>query len=1082
VVAQRRFGPLIVLVFIGFVVLIARTFQVQVLEHEVWAQQASSLTRSSKILPSHRGRFLDREGRELVRDEDVYQIEFRYRDFRRGHPLGIVAHARAAMEMRPVPLDEALANMDAWIESIVRITPKELDDFQSGKPVFFGEREFPEAAKPALDGRYRRAADLRFYIATLLALDANELKAIKRELGPAGRGYSYLDITARLRSIAPEVLLERVKRSASDACAELATLAELLDRQGTGAAADASARADDPRPALERLVALLELVRRDLEDDAADELFRLAAGFSAGDISTASLESTFDLDWIALTLRWDDARLTEWVRGRRGEREHSLQTSVLPRILAQTDLEGSDRMRAERLLDELALLYRPELDRKRDPAGHAPSWSELDTVVALPQIGRLFEGARLPRGFDASALVLPFQDAELRAVEHELADAEEAGQETVAEPWQLVGLLSDLAGGNESGMDNPLRAEAAAEFWSSMSESRFGLESEDALHELQRLVGALERRHAAACDRAFAALRGAQPARDGKPARFAFTDDRLTRAEQQEKYILIDRGNRPMRLFREPTYALVERIARHPDRYRGFDVRETTRRVQLVHDKYGITCANTLMGDVRKPALREMLSQSQDERRYNTLKFQLMRSADEEREIRDLAARLQRPDDWTGDSGLEDYFDPELRGRSGFFETESLEDRARGDSIPFAQAAQDGQDVVLTLDADVQIAFQEVLNHPEVPGGSDKTDVLWFENPVGAVVLITPYGDVIAAASAPDIDGMPPIPGRDHERALRRERTLQRPTFNPPGSVFKPFVAAYALDRLGFDPTREFTCHDLGNGRGGFEKMHCTGIHYNVSLHRALTVSCNAFFAQLGLVYTGEQFLDMTHVFGFDEPTGVKCFGSEGRSGLREDYAMLPRAKLLAALADRRTHMQFSNGLGKMEATPMQVARAMAGIATGTLPELRLARSVGGNEVPRRSRPLGISETNLVFVREAMRSVVDNDHGSAHNKGLDAHSLGFTFACKTGSGDYREFKDTPELLPQDRADMVAGKLRKHAWVAGFFPAESPKAILIVYLHDVSETSSKTATYLAAQFLRTEALKRWVAKACAEDAR
>jgi len=1081
VVAQRRFGPLIVIVFIGFVVLIARTFQVQVLEHDVWAQQASSLTRSSKILPSHRGSFLDREGRELVHDEDVYQIEFRYRDFRRGHPLGIVAHARAAIEMRPVSLDEAFANIDAWVESLVRITPQELDDFQSGVPVFFADRPFPAVLKPSLEARYRRAADLRFYIATLLSLTDKELKAIKNDLGPGGRGYSYLDLTARLRDIASEVLLDRVKTKVSDACAELGTLAEVLERAGTKSGSEAEADAPLKTP-LERLVALLELVRRNVEDDAADELFRIAAGFSAGDISTASLEGTFDLGWIARILRWDDPRLTVWMCSRRDARERALQRSLLPKILVQTDLEAGDRARVERLLDELAFLYRPEPERKRDIEGHAPCWSDLDDVVAMPQVNKLFDRASLPRGFDSSALVLPFQDEELRAIERELAGNEEEGTEAIAEPWKLLGLLSDLAGRNDSGADDPLRNEAATQFWSSMSESRFGLESEEALAELRRLVGALERRHAAACDHAFAAIRATRTAGDGVFVRLPFTEDRLTRAEQQEKYILIDRGNRPMRLFREPSYALVERIARHPDRYRGFDVRESTRRVQLVHDKYGIACANTLMGDVRKPALREMLGQSQDERRYNALKFQLLRNSDEEREIRALAANLQRPDDWTGDCGLEDYFDPELRGKSGFFETEGLEDRERGDSTPFAQAAQDGQTVQLTLDAELQFAAQEVLAHPEMPSDRDKTDTLWFQNPVGAIVLITPSGDVLVAASAPNVDGEAPIPGRDHERAVMRERTLQRPTFNPPGSVFKPFVAAYALDRLGFDPEHRFTCHDLGGGHGGFEKMHCTGLHGDVSLHRALTVSCNAFFAQLGLVYTSEQFLDMAQLFGFDDPTGVKCFGTEGRSGLREDYAMLPRAKLLPALADRRTHMQFANGLGKMEATPMQVARAMAGIATGTLPELRLALKIGDSVVPARSRPLGIGESSIAFVRDAMRSVVDSDKGSAHNRGLDAASLGFTFACKTGSGDYREFRDTPDLMPQDRADMVNRKLRKHTWVAGFFPAESPKAILVVYLHDVSETSSHTATYVAAQFLHTDAMKRWVAKACAGDAR
>jgi len=54
VVAQRRFGPLIGVVFAGLGVLCARLFQVQVVEHEVWSQQATGLVRTSRVLPSHR--------------------------------------------------------------------------------------------------------------------------------------------------------------------------------------------------------------------------------------------------------------------------------------------------------------------------------------------------------------------------------------------------------------------------------------------------------------------------------------------------------------------------------------------------------------------------------------------------------------------------------------------------------------------------------------------------------------------------------------------------------------------------------------------------------------------------------------------------------------------------------------------------------------------------------------------------------------------------------------------------------------------------------------------------------------------
>src|SRR4030095_1345575 len=117
--------------------------------------------------------------------------------------------------------------------------------------------------------------------------------------------------------------------------------------------------------------------------------------------------------------------------------------------------------------------------------------------------------------------------------------------------------------------------------------------------------------------------------------------------------------------------------------------------------------------------------------------------------------------------------------------------------------------------------------------------------------------------------GLPPTPGRDEEHRYARERTLQLPTSNPPGSCFKAFVAAYALDRLHFDPQRQFGCEALQKGGHGYKTMHCHG-HHTLALRAALVESCNAYFAQLAeSAYTPESLVEMAHLFGFGEPTGL---------------------------------------------------------------------------------------------------------------------------------------------------------------------------------------------------------------------
>jgi len=73
-------------------------------------------------------------------------------------------------------------------------------------------------------------------------------------------------------------------------------------------------------------------------------------------------------------------------------------------------------------------------------------------------------------------------------------------------------------------------------------------------------------------------------------------------------------------------------------------------------------------------------------------------------------------------------------------------------------------------------------------------------------------------------------------------------------------------------------------------------------------------------------------------------------------------------------------------------------------------------------------------------------------------------------------RESPQLSAADRADKDAGKQRKHAWVGGWFPVERPQWVVVVYLHDTTETSSRTAAWVAAQFLQHEAVRNLVKEA------
>ena len=1064
-VAQRRLQPLGVLVIVGLAILAARLFQVQVIEHEVWAAQAASFSTSSLLVPYHRGRFLDREGRVLVADEDVASLEFVYRDFRRGHPLGLAAHARTAVDGRPVGLAETEPDLAAWCARFASLTPAAIEAFARGGAL--ADAQGVELAPTVLDadkaGRGGRAADLSFYVQQILALDRREVGPARRRIDAGESERRWCAIVASVRVTSSESVLANVERRADESRADLRVLAEMLEAQRVVEARDAPEPAPVGDP-LARLLVLLDERRADLEDEAADELFSTACGFGPGRVPTEALRDTFDMGWIARSLRWDSSRLETWTASRRQDWERELDEFRLPRILASADLGDSEEQRAERLLDGLADLWRAGDPRRGEDRG----WTDLESLSVLHESRSLFRRARGKPELSADAPVLPFQDEDYRA----LAAVE-------ANPWRTVGLLFEAAA-LRAGLASPT-ADDIAQRWHVLSLSRDGLDGEAALDELRRAARSFETVFSGAVLRTLTALRGPDRAEGVTQPALQLADERLDRALQRERFVLVDAQSRTSRIAHDPGYALVQLVARDPDRHAGFAVRETTRRVARVLDADGATAAGLLIGSTRRPFLRELLAQSEDERRRSSLQYRLLRSAEEDRELRELSTRMARADEWTGGNGLEAWFDAELRGRFGIYETEGLDAEDRGDGSRLVPAI-DGQDVTLTLDARLQVAAQDVLAHPRMPTGD--TDQTWFENPVGAIVLLTPEGQVLAAASVPTLPGAANVPGRGFQRSQPRDRTAQTPTFNPPGSVFKPFVAAYALDRIGFDPATRFECRLNAKNQPAFERMRCNALHHESDLHHALVVSCNAYFAQLGLRYKPAQLLDAARTFGFGEPTGLRydprTGSSEARRGLLEDWKAAPEYEdvekgMLAQLQQRELVLRFPNGLGLMWASPLQVARATAGLATGVLPEVRVVRAIGGVPVPGAARPLGLTPSSLDIVRAAMRGVVEEQGGSGHGKGLDETTLGFKLACKTGSADIGEIVEVPGMPEEDRAAGLANKSRKHTWVAGWFPADEPVAIVVVYLHNSTETASRTAVHVTAQLLQTEAVRELVAR-------
>lgn len=372
-----------------------------------------------------------------------------------------------------------------------------------------------------------------------------------------------------------------------------------------------------------------------------------------------------------------------------------------------------------------------------------------------------------------------------------------------------------------------------------------------------------------------------------------------------------------------------------------------------------------------------------------------------------------------GVSGLEKAYHTELLGANRDASLQRLWAQVRGE--PWR-----GWDVLTTLDMGLQRAAADAMaGRP------------------GAVIAVDPRdGAVLAAYSAP---GFHP---QRIEEALQPDTSQLSPLFPrgtmgqyPPGSAFKPFVLAAALERGVVRPDELF--EDQGRIQlGGKDIENLGGIaHGRIALDDALRLSVNTYFAQLAVTLGGEELLTFAQNVGFGRRPALPIPTAPGH---------LPDPQ---SLRDPASTAAIGIGQGELLVTPLQMALAAAAIANGGMrpdPYLVTALRRPGGSIqpvaePRSKRVL--SEGTAHWLREAMIMAVH--HGTGSRAALE----GTLIAGKTGT-----------------AQVDHGP--SHAWFIGFAPAQQPTiAVAVVVEHGGygGETAAPVARALFAQALHSPRL-------------
>ena len=420
-----------------------------------------------------------------------------------------------------------------------------------------------------------------------------------------------------------------------------------------------------------------------------------------------------------------------------------------------------------------------------------------------------------------------------------------------------------------------------------------------------------------------------------------------------------------------------------------------------------------------------------------------------EQELQQVNITNYRATNFIGKSGIEKYYEDVLHGQVGYQQIET-DVSGRNLRILSKQTPISGAKLYLTLDARLQKVAYEAL-----------------EGKRGAVVVIsTQNGDILTMASSPSYDPNLFVNGISNSDYKELANAPDRPLYNravrglyPPASTVKPFMAIAGLekgvintDTKIYDPG----WYKLPNVKHIYRDWKRTG-HGVVNLKRAITVSCDPYFYQLGNKMGITAMEDMFMQFGFGQLSHVDLL--EEAPGLvpsphwksqSKGVHWYPGDTLITAI-----------GQGFMLASPLQIANATASLSQHGKrfrPHL-LNLTIDDQGIKHRFKPVEEYPIHLkdeeywTIVSEAMQAVINSSEGTASYR--FGHPKTYTVAAKTGtaqvfSGNQYEkkaYNDIPEAL------------RNHTLFIAYSPVEKPEVAIAVIVEN-----DQTAVMIARKVL------------------
>jgi penicillin-binding protein 2 len=345
---------------------------------------------------------------------------------------------------------------------------------------------------------------------------------------------------------------------------------------------------------------------------------------------------------------------------------------------------------------------------------------------------------------------------------------------------------------------------------------------------------------------------------------------------------------------------------------------------------------------------------------------------------------------------------------------------------------------------------QELKNKPAVPGRDLQLSIdldlqvvaeLAMEGRNGAVVALDPRtGEVLAMVSRPTFD--------PNKFAVRiKSRDWKEITGNPdnpllnraiqaqlaPGSTFKPIMALAGLETGTVDDKWTVHCPGGATFYGRYYHCHLKGGHGVVALHKGIVDSCDVYFYTLGNKMGIDKISFYEDMVGYGHKTGIDLPNEmEGTAPSEKWKLRTQRQKWYAG-----DTISLSIGQGALTVTPIQLARAIGGIAMGGVwREPHLLK--GSKDKP---AEWALNSDNLKDVVDGMCGVV-NEAGAT---GVRAALPGIEVCGKTG---------TAQVASEEYVKAHKGgeqNLKDNAWFVGFAPGHAPEIVVAALFEHGAES-------------------------------